>query len=66
MDDATVVDCARQLVLIARDLRAAGDIPLVEFTADGLVPASVTLAGELELIALRLDYDGCLKNVTTE
>ena len=64
--DEDIADCARQLILIGRDLRAAGDVPLVRFTEDGLVPASITLADELELIALRLDFAGCMANVDAD
>lgn len=48
---------AEHLILIARDLRMAGDVPLVRFTEDGIEQDPVTLAGELELIAMRLDMD---------
>lgn len=58
----TIAECARQLILIGRDLRAAGDVGLVRFTDDGLIPAEITLADELELIAMRLDFDGCMEH----
>lgn len=57
-DEATAKDCAGHLIRIARDLRLAGDVPLVLFTEEGIEPQALTLAGELELIALRLDYEG--------
>ena len=67
-DEETVVDCARQLILIARDLRSWGDVPLVHLTEDGIVPEpmGLTLAGELELIALRLDFEGVTKRASEE
>jgi hypothetical protein len=59
--DSERVDAARQLILIARNLRAAGDVNLVQFSEDGISEESLTLAGELELIAMGLDYAGCMK-----
>lgn len=56
--DAVCVEEARHLRLIANDLRAAGDIPLVELSEDGVAHSAVTLADELWLIALRLDSSG--------
>lgn len=54
----SVPDCAAWLIRIARDLRLAGDVPLVRLTEDGVVEEPLSLAGELELIALQLDFDG--------
>lgn len=67
-EPGVVQDCARQLILIARDLRAAGDVPLVHLTEDGVIPEpmGLTLAGELELIALRLDFDGVTQRASEE
>ena len=48
-------ECAKHLCLIAADLRAAGDASLVILSSEGVAPASITLADELWLIALRLD-----------
>lgn len=61
MSDSTGVtpaDCAEWLIRIARDLRAAGDIPLVRLSTEGVTDEALTLAGELELIALQLDFEG--------
>ena len=56
------VEEARQLRLIANDLRTAGDVPLVNIGMEGVSPASITLADELWLIALRLDPDHAFEN----
>lgn len=58
MNAVPVPECAAWLIRIARDLRSAGDVPLVELSEDGVTRSSLTLAGELELIALQLDFDG--------
>lgn len=55
MSDQTASECAGHLVLIARDLRQAGDARLVRLSGDGVASAGITLADELWLIALRLD-----------
>jgi len=62
MADDVRVDAARHLILIARNLRAAGDIELKRLSEDGVSDVAITLAGELELIALQLDWDGCIAN----
>lgn len=62
--DPVRVDAAAWLILIARDLRAAGDVPLVRLSEDAVNDHPLTLAGELELIAMQLDYDGCMKRAT--
>ncbi len=54
-DDATIRNVACQLRLIANDLRAAGDIPLVRFDEEGVAPDPLTLADELWLAAACLD-----------
>ena len=54
VDAGTVAECSRHLVLIARDLRAAGDVELVRLSEDGVTQEYVTLADELWLIAVRL------------
>jgi hypothetical protein len=59
-DAQIVADEARHLIHIARDLRSAGDVPLVRLDEDGVGPDPCTLAGELELIALRLDWDAVM------
>lgn len=51
-------ECAAWLIRIARDLRSSGDVPLVRLSEDGVTPESLSLAGELELIALQLDFEG--------
>lgn len=51
---------ARHLILIARDLRNAGDVPLVSLSPEGVTDEALTLAGELELIAMRLDMDAVM------
>ena len=56
-DAATVDELADQLCRIARDLRTAGDVALVELDENGVTPANITLADELWLIALRLNDD---------
>lgn len=53
-----VEECAAWLIRIARDLRAAGDVPLVRLGTEGVTDEALTLAGELELIALQLDFEG--------
>lgn len=57
-EGVSVERCAEWLIEIARDLRAAGDLPLVRLNEDGVTPEPLSLAGELELIALQLDFDG--------
>lgn len=47
---------ASHLRLIANDLRAAGDVPLVMLRPDGVTPAMISLADELWLVALNLDH----------
>ncbi len=56
------VEEARHLRLIANDLRTAGDVPLVNIGMEGVSPASITLADELWLIALRLDPSSAFKD----
>ena len=53
----TTEDQARHLRLIVRDLRTMGDIQLVRFTEDNIVPHNISLADELWLIAAALDPD---------
>lgn len=53
---------ARHLILIARNLRAAGDMRLVQLHENGISDTDLTLAGELELIAIQLDMEGCLRH----
>lgn len=52
---------ARHLILIAADLRAAGDITLVEIGHDGVSLSSATLAAELEYIAMGVDWDAAME-----
>jgi hypothetical protein len=61
-----VADAAEHLILIARDIRSWGDVPLVELSDEGVTRSPLTLAGELELIALQLDFDGVTKRVAAE
>lgn len=56
-DSGRVIECARQLRLIANDLRTAGDMRLVRLSEDGISNADISLADELWLVALRLDPD---------
>lgn len=52
---------AEQLIRIAADLRSSGsDLALVQLLEDGVSPVGVTLAGELELIAVNLDWDAAM------
>lgn len=60
--DEVRVDSARTLILIARDIRLIGDLPVVRFSEEGITDHPLTLAGWLELIAMQLDWDGCMKN----
>lgn len=46
---------AEALRLIAKDLRAAGDVRQVRLSGDGVTEEYVTVADELWLIALSLD-----------
>ncbi len=57
MAEEVVVEEARHLRHIARDLRVAGDISLVLLSDDGVRAAGITLADEIWLIASRLDPD---------
>ncbi len=59
-DSDVVASEARHLILIARDLRSAGDVPLVSLSPEGVTDEALTLAGELELIAMRLDMDAVM------
>lgn len=52
-----ITGMAKQLILIANDLRVAGDVPLVLIDKDGIRGDMLTLADELWLIAVRLDDD---------
>lgn len=54
-DQATVMEVALCLRKISRDLRSAGDVPLVLMDPDGVAPADVTLSDELWLLAFSLD-----------
>ena len=49
-------ECARWLVRIADDLRAAGDVTQVMLEDDGVSPA-ITVADELWLVAHQLDSE---------
>lgn len=60
MDDPVRRDASEQLRAIARDIRAAGDIPLVRLDDDGVTPEAITLADELWLIAFQLDEDASM------
>lgn len=51
---------AETLILIARDLRLSGDVPLTRFTDEGVETDPLTLAGWLELIAMQLDFAHCM------
>lgn len=53
-DDSVRAKAALHLRLIARDVRAAGDIPLVEISGEGVGRLSATLSDELESIAIQL------------
>lgn len=55
-------ESAEQLIRIGHDLRTAGlDLDVVRLSDDGVTRQAVTLAGELELIAMRLDFDRCME-----
>lgn len=56
IEPGVVADCARHLAMIAGDLRAAGDVPLVRLDDDGVAPEPLTLADEIWLIAVRLGW----------
>lgn len=58
MSEQTNRDAASHLRLIANDLRAWGDVPLVALSEEGVTRTCVTLADELWLIALQIDPDG--------
>ena len=62
-DQEIAVEEARHLRLIAKDLRLAGDAPLVRLHPDGVSDQAITLADELWLIALRLDPDHAFDNM---
>jgi hypothetical protein len=54
-DDRARSPQAEHLRLIAKDLRSAGDVQMVELSERGVTRSYVTLADELWLIALQLD-----------
>lgn len=56
IDADEVAECAEHLALIAKDLRAAGDLSLVRLSEDGVTDDYMTLADELWLIAFRLGH----------
>lgn len=51
----SIQKAVRWLVMISRDVRSAGDLPLVELSSDGATMSALTLADELYLIAVTLD-----------
>jgi hypothetical protein len=51
----TPLQVAEWLRRIASDLRAAGDVKLVNLDEDGVSPANITLADEIWLAAFQLD-----------
>lgn len=57
MNIATVLDCAAHLRYLADQLRAAGDVPMVRLSVEGVGPEALTLADELWLVSHRLDPD---------
>lgn len=61
-----VAESAEHLILIARQLRSLGDIHYVHMDENGVGPYHLTLAGELELIAMRLDWDGVMARCREE
>lgn len=61
-----VAECAAWLISIARNLRAAGDVPIVVLDEDGVTERPLSLAGELELIALQLDFEGVTERAAAE
>jgi hypothetical protein len=57
-----VTQVALDLVGLARQIRGLGDIPFVSLSKDGVGPAAITLAGQLELAALNLDFGAVTAN----
>ena len=51
---------AEHLVRLSKNVRAAGDMRLVWLGDDGVSEVDMTLADELFLIALNLDYDAAM------
>lgn len=62
----SVPQCARWLTNIARDLRAAGDVQLVRLSDDGVSQEPLSLGGELELVALQLDFEGVIARAAAD
>jgi hypothetical protein len=50
-----LLELATQLLELAKILRAAGDLPLVALSEEGVTPQHLTLADEIELVAISLN-----------
>jgi hypothetical protein len=50
-----LLELATQLLELAKILRAAGDLPLVVLSEEGVTPQHLTLADEIELVAISLN-----------
>ena len=56
----TPADWAAHLVRLSKNVRAAGDMKQVWLADDGVSEVDMTLADELFVVALNLDYDAAM------